>query len=219
VKRLLDVILAGAALWFSAPLLLFIVVAIKLDSPGPALFFQTRVGRGHRPIQITKLRTMRVGSEHMGAAFTVRGDRRVTRIGAILRSTKVDELPQLWNVLKGDMSLVGPRPEVARYVALYRPEWQKVLEVRPGLTDLASLTFRDEEKLLARARDRERAYIEVVMPMKLDLALTGLEHSSIIDDLGVMMRTLARVFGFQDDRSEKILEEALAKVERLNRES
>ncbi|HMG52755.1 MAG TPA: sugar transferase, partial [Kofleriaceae bacterium] len=139
MKRLLDVTLAAIGLAVSGPLLAVLAAAIKLESPGPALFVQTRVGRHRRPIQVAKLRTMRVAADHDGLEVTAAGDPRVTRVGAVLRRTKLDELPQLWNVLRGDMSIVGPRPEVPHYVAGYRPEWQRLLTVRPGLTDAASV--------------------------------------------------------------------------------
>ena len=216
LRRLLDVALAGTALAASAPVLLAAAAAIKLDSPGPVLFFQTRIGRGKRPIRIAKLRTMRLDAEGSGPAITASRDPRITRVGGILRRTKLDELPQLWNVLRGDMSLVGPRPEVPRYVERYRPEWKPLLSVRPGLTDLASLTFRDEEQLLALAADRERAYTDVVMPMKLELALAGLRQRSLPHDLTVIARTAAAVFRPRKLDDDPVLCEARRRIERMN---
>lgn len=216
-KRVFDVLVAGAALAATGPALLALAVAIKLDSPGPVLFFQTRVGRGRRPIRVPKLRTMVVDAERKGPAVTAARDPRITRIGSLLRRTKLDELPQLFSVVRGDMSLVGPRPEVEHYVAQYKPEWHRLLEVRPGLTDLASLTFRHEEELLAAANDRERAYIEVIMPLKLQLALRGVDDASIGHDLVVIARTALAVLGSGSD-DEPLLVEARRRIAELNRD-
>jgi lipopolysaccharide/colanic/teichoic acid biosynthesis glycosyltransferase len=214
-KRVLDVALSGAALVATGPALIVLAAAVKLDSRGPALFVQTRVGRGGRPIQIPKLRTMVVDSHH-GPAVTAARDPRITRVGALLRRTKLDELPQLWSVLRGDMSIVGPRPEVERYVRQYRPEWQRLLEVRPGLTDLASLTFRDEEELLAAANDRERAYVEVIMPMKLELAVRGVERQSVLQDLTVMARTALALVRSPPASEDPVLREVQRRITELN---
>ncbi|KQY82813.1 sugar transferase [Pelomonas sp. Root1444] len=187
-KRLLDVICSGLGLLLLAPLLLAAAVWIKLDSPGPALFRQTRVGRFGVPFTIHKFRTMRVAP---GAQITVGEDPRITRAGRLLRATKLDELPQLWDVLRGAMSLVGPRPEVPRYVALYPAELREVvLSVRPGITDPASLQFRNESELLALAADPEREYVEVVMPTKLRLAADYVRSASLMGDLRLILATL-----------------------------
>jgi lipopolysaccharide/colanic/teichoic acid biosynthesis glycosyltransferase len=222
MKRLLDIAVAAAGLVVTAPLLAVLAAAIKLDSPGPALFVQTRVGRDRRPIRIAKLRTMvadparAARDERDGLEVAAAGDPRITRVGAVLRRTKLDELPQLWNVLVGDMSLVGPRPEVPHYVAGYRPEWQRLLTVRPGLTDAASLAFRDEERLLALARDRRRAYTDVVMPMKLALAVDGLAHSSVLHDLGVIARTALAVIRPRDPADDPVIREVIRRIDELN---
>jgi lipopolysaccharide/colanic/teichoic acid biosynthesis glycosyltransferase len=218
MKRLLDVTLAGVALVLGAPLLTVLAVAVKLDTRGPALFVQTRIGRGERPFRIVKLRTMTTG-EHAAAQVTAAGDPRITRLGALLRKTKLDELPQLWNVVRGDMSIVGPRPEVPRYVEHYRPEWMRLFSVRPGLTDLASLAFRDEELLLDLADDRERAYLRVVMPMKLDLALEGLEHASLLADLSVIAQTAVAVVRRSRPTPNPIFLEAARRIAELNDEN
>ncbi|HEY5952360.1 MAG TPA: sugar transferase [Kofleriaceae bacterium] len=216
MKRALDIAVAGTVLAIGAPLLAVLAAAVKLDSKGPALFTQTRVGRGMRPFQIVKLRTMTHGGN--GSAVTAAGDPRITRVGALLRKTKLDELPQLWNVLRGEMSIVGPRPEVPKYVMYYREEWQRLFSVRPGLTDLASLVFRDEERLLELAHDRERAYTQVVMPMKLQLALEGLSRASVLDDLRVIARTALAVVRGGDPARDPVLSEAARRIEQLNRE-
>lgn len=187
-KRLFDVICSGLGLLLLSPLLLTAVAWVKLDSPGPALFRQTRVGRFGVPFTIHKLRTMRT---EPGAQITVGHDPRITRAGSLLRATKLDELPQLWDVLRGAMSLVGPRPEVPRYVALYPAELREVvLSVRPGITDPASLHFRNESELLARAADPEREYIEVVLPTKLRLAADYVRSATLLGDLRLILTTL-----------------------------
>lgn len=217
-KRLLDIGLAGGAFVATAPVMFALAVAVKLDSRGPALFVQTRVGRGGRPIRIPKLRTM-VADGKPGPAVTAARDPRITRVGAVLRRMKLDELPQLWSVVRGDMSIVGPRPEVDRYVSQYRPEWQRLLEVRPGLTDLASLTFRDEEGLLAASNDRERAYVEVIMPMKLALALQGVERQSLLHDFAVMARTALALVRSHGASEHPVLREAHRRIAALNLET
>jgi len=212
-KRLFDIALAGGALVAAAPVLGVLAVAIKVDSPGPVLFRHTRVGRGRRLIQTMKLRTMRVA--HAGPQITASHDPRITRVGRVLRRAKLDELPQLWNVLRGDMSIVGPRPEVPEYVAIYRQDWAKLLAVAPGLTDAASIIFRDEQRLLSQARDPERAYREIVMPMKLELALRGVERSSLRNDLRVIKDTVLALFGRATGQD--VIAEAERRIEELNR--
>lgn len=192
-KRLLDVTASGAGLLVLSPLLLLIALAIRLDSPGPVFFRQERVGRDGRPFRIYKYRTMRVDAEKLGAPITVGRDPRITRVGHWLRKSKLDELPQLLNVLKGEMSLVGPRPEVPKYVALYTPEQRRVLSIKPGITDLASIAFRDENDLLAGQTDPERFYVEEIMPRKLELNLEYLERASVGYDLWLIARTFWRI--------------------------
>jgi lipopolysaccharide/colanic/teichoic acid biosynthesis glycosyltransferase len=189
-KRALDVAVSSAALIVASPLLLLIAAAIKLTSPGPVLFRQPRVGRGGRSFWIWKFRTMVEGAHDRGPAITASGDPRVTPIGLLLRRTKLDELPQLVNVWRGEMSLVGPRPEVPRYVAGYSDEDRSVLSIRPGITDLASIAFRDEESVLAQFVDRERAYVDVLLPRKLALAREYLRRQSFTLDLELLLRTL-----------------------------
>jgi len=195
-KRLFDLVVAGTCLVLLCPLLLAIAAWIKLDSRGPVFFRQQRVGRGGALFRIHKFRTMRhvdapaEASAH-GPQITVGDDARVTRAGRFLRRAKLDELPQLIDVLAGTMSLVGPRPEVPRYVALYPPGLRdKVLSVRPGITDPASLRFADESALLARAADPEREYVDVVMPEKLAAAIAYAEQATLTSDLRVIGQTL-----------------------------
>ena len=195
VKRLFDIVFAASALLALAPLLVAIALWVRLDSPGPVLYRQTRVGRGGRHFRIAKFRTMLVGADQAGPAITVGADARITHAGHFLRRTKLDELPQFANVLWGDMSVVGPRPEVPRYVALYPPEVaQQVFSVRPGITDLASLAFRDESALLAQCSDPERTYVHEILPAKLRYACEYARSHSLWLDLRIIARTAAAVF-------------------------
>ncbi|MBB3195179.1 sugar transferase [Roseateles terrae] len=190
-KRLFDLICAGLGLLLLSPLLLVVAVWIKLDSPGPVMFRQERVGRFGRPFRIHKFRTMRVDAPALGPQITIGADPRITRSGRFLRASKLDELPQLWDVFRGAMSLVGPRPEVPRYVALYPADLREVvLSVRPGITDPASLSFRNESELLAQAADPEREYVEVVMPAKLRLAADYVRRASLATDVRLIVATL-----------------------------
>lgn len=195
-KRLFDLAGAALGLLLLSPLLLGVAVWIKLDSPGPVFYRQPRVGRHGRVFHIHKFRTMGVGADQVGPAITVGEDARITRAGRALRDRRLDELPQLIDVLLGHMSLVGPRPEVPRYVALYPPALrEQVLAVRPGLTDPASLAFRDEAALLARASDPEREYVEVILPAKLATAAAYAQRASVWSDLGVLARSVAVLLG------------------------
>lgn len=190
-KRLMDLVLSSLGLLLLSPLLFAIALWIKFDSRGPVFFRQERVGRFGRPFRIHKFRTMVVDAERRGAQITVGRDARITKAGAWLRAAKLDELPQLLDVLAGTMSLVGPRPEVPRYVALYpQATRDKVLSVRPGITDSASLAYRDEGTLLAAAADPERTYTEVVLPAKLKLAADYVDHASLGTDLRLIAATL-----------------------------
>jgi lipopolysaccharide/colanic/teichoic acid biosynthesis glycosyltransferase len=193
-KRLFDLLLSSLGLLVLAPLLLLIALLIKLDSPGPVMFRQERVGRYGQPFRIHKFRTMRHEPAGQGLQITVGADRRITRVGGFLRASKLDELPQLLDVWLGDMSLVGPRPEVPRYVAHYPADVRdKVLSVRPGITDIASIEYRDESAVLARAADPEHAYIHEVLPHKLALAAQYVDRSSVGLDLWLIWRTLVAI--------------------------
>jgi lipopolysaccharide/colanic/teichoic acid biosynthesis glycosyltransferase len=195
-KRLFDLLVACAGLVLLSPVLIAIAVAIKLDSPGPVFYRQHRVGRGGTPFRIHKFRTMLHNPNDRGPQITAGADPRITRVGVFLRRTKLDELAQLIDVLQGSMSLVGPRPEVPRYVALYPRELRdKVLSVRPGITDIASIEFRDESALLAKAADPEQEYVNVVMPEKLRLAASYVDRASFATDLHLIVRTLAMLLG------------------------
>lgn len=190
MKRVLDVTLSAAGLVVLSPLLLLAALLVKLDSPGPAVFTQVRVGRRFTPFVIYKFRTMRTDGPG-GRPISVGDDPRITRVGRWLRRTKIDELPQLFNVLKGDMSLVGPRPELPRYVEMFRDDYAEVLQVRPGLTDPASIKYRNEAALLARSAAPETEYVERILPDKIRLAREYVRRASVATDLSLMIRTLA----------------------------
>ncbi len=195
-KRAFDLAAAIVALLLLAPPLLLIALLIKLDSPGPVFFRQERVGRYGQPFRIHKFRTMVADATQRGPALTVGADARITRCGGWLRRTRIDELPQLIDVLLGHMSLVGPRPEVARYVQHYPPALrERALAVRPGITDPSSLEFLDEAELLAAAADPEREYIELILPRKLQAAADYAASASLWTDLQVIARTLRVLFG------------------------
>ncbi len=194
-RRMLDVVVALLGLLLPAPLWLGLALAVKLQDGGPVFYRARRVGQGGRPFCLYKFRTMIVAADRQGPGITAGGDPRITRLGRLLRRTKLDEMPQLLNVLRGEMSLVGPRPEDPRYVALYTPEQQAVLQARPGITSAASLAFRHEESLLVGA-DPETQYRTVVMPAKLALDLAYLQRRTPLSDLGLILRTVAVMFQF-----------------------
>jgi lipopolysaccharide/colanic/teichoic acid biosynthesis glycosyltransferase len=187
-KRGLDIVASALGLVVLSPVLATIALAVKVGSPGPVLFRQERVGLDGRPFRIVKFRTMRVGAS--GPLVTAGGDPRVTGLGRFLRRYKLDELPQLWNVLLGDMSLVGPRPEVARYVRLFQEDYARILRIRPGLTDYAAVEYRDEERTLRTASDPEAAYTAVVLPSKIALYHRYLDEMSFGTDVRLVLRTL-----------------------------
>jgi lipopolysaccharide/colanic/teichoic acid biosynthesis glycosyltransferase len=193
LKRSFDVLAAAIGLVLLAPLLLFIAAWIKVSSPGPVLFRQERVGRYGRNFYLHKFRTMKVDAER-GSQITVAGDPRITRAGAVLRKYKLDELPQLYDVLKGDMSLVGPRPEVPKYVALYPAAAREVvLSVRPGITDHAAIEFAEESELLAQSADPHATYVHELIPRKLQLYQSYVTTQSFLGDLQIIARTVLRI--------------------------
>lgn len=201
-KRLFDIALSALALLLLSPVLLGVALWVWLDSPGPALFVQQRVGLGGRLFGIYKFRSMHTGAETAGLPLTVGADTRITRAGAWLRSTKVDELPQLFNVLCGDMSLVGPRPEVPRYVACYPADLRAtVLSVRPGITDLASLEFRNESALLAHSPDPESTYLEEILPTKLRYACQYVQTRTLWLDIKIIAQTAWTLLGWARPKS------------------
>ena len=198
LKRVFDILFSAGTLIVLSPLLLAVALWIKVDSPGPVFFRQVRVGRGGRPFKILKFRSMRVDAAAQGPQLTVGHDARITRAGAWIRKYKIDEFPQFLNVLVGDMSLVGPRPEVPRYVDLYPPDVRDlVLSVRPGITDLASIEYRDESAVLGRSPDPERAYVEQVLPAKLALCQRYVRERSFAGDLAIIGRSMRVSFARQ----------------------
>jgi lipopolysaccharide/colanic/teichoic acid biosynthesis glycosyltransferase len=194
-KRLIDVVGALAGLVLASPFVVAAALAVRLSSPGPVIFQQQRLGRFGRPFVMYKFRTMRHAPKptESSSLVTAGGDTRITSVGRFLRRYKLDELPQLVNVLKGDMSLVGPRPEVEKYARYYPAEYERILSVRPGITDLATLAFRNEEQILARSDEPERAYIAEVLPAKIRLYFRYLEEQSLRTDLSIILRTLGSV--------------------------
>jgi lipopolysaccharide/colanic/teichoic acid biosynthesis glycosyltransferase len=192
-KRLLDVFVSSVGLLFLSPLFAAVAVLIKFDSRGPLFFRQERVGQGLRTFCIYKFRTMVVDAPLKGGPLTAPEDPRITRLGRALRKTKVDELPQLINVLRGEMTLVGPRPEVPRYVALFQDDYEEILRARPGITDLASLKYRDESSALSLAADPEQEYLTRVLPDKIALAKEYIRRSSFTFDLSLILKTVARI--------------------------
>lgn len=193
LKRAMDVAISAAALLVLWPLFLLIALAIKIDDPGPVFYRQERVGRGGKTFRIFKFRSMVADADKKGLQITVGRDSRITRVGAFLRRTKLDELAQLLNVLAGQMSFVGPRPEVPRYVRLYTPYQRQVLLVRPGITDYASIAYRNENDLLEGAPDPEKMYIETIMPAKIELNMKYLHEISPLADIRLMVKTVAAV--------------------------
>jgi len=196
MKRLLDVILSALLLAILFPVFVITAILVRLDSSGPALFRQARVGLGGRDFELIKFRTMHEREEAGAGSFDAGDDSRVTGIGKILRATKLDELPQLWNVLKGEMSIVGPRPEVRKWVNAYPERWENIHCVRPGITDPASIVYRNEEELLAEAEDPQEHYRLEILPRKLDIYDTYINNQSFWRDIKIMAETAgAVVFG------------------------
>jgi lipopolysaccharide/colanic/teichoic acid biosynthesis glycosyltransferase len=190
LKRGFDVLISAIGCVLLSPLLLAVALLVRLTSPGTALFRQERIGRRFCPFVMYKFRSMVADAPQRGAAITAGDDPRITPVGRWLRKTKLDELPQLFNVLRGDMSLVGPRPEMRKYVEMFREDYEVVLQVRPGLTDLASIDYRDEATILGRAEDPETEYVARVLPEKIALAKKYVAQRSFFFDLGIILKTL-----------------------------
>lgn len=192
-KRAMDIVLSACALAVLWPLLLLIALAIWIDDPGPVFYRQVRVGRNGKTFRIFKFRSMVMDADKKGLAITVGRDSRITRVGTVLRKTKLDELAQLLNVFLGQMSFVGPRPEVPKYVELYTPYQRQVLLVRPGITDYASIAYRNENDLLAGAPNPEAMYIEQIMPDKIELNMKYLREISPLADIRLILKTIVAV--------------------------
>jgi lipopolysaccharide/colanic/teichoic acid biosynthesis glycosyltransferase len=190
IKRLFDAVVAAVGLLLLSPLFALIALLVKSTSTGPVFFRHERMGRGFRPFGVLKFRTMVQDAPQLGGPITFGEDPRITGIGRFLRKTKLDEIPQLLNVLRGDMSLVGPRPEVRRYVEMFRDDYSTILQVRPGITDLASLKYHDEQRVLGAAADPEQEYVDVVLPEKIRLAKQYVVGQSLRLDLRIILGTV-----------------------------
>lgn len=194
MKRVFDIVSCTLAVLMLFPLGLLIALCIVCGSKGGVFYRQVRVGKDGKDFKLLKFRTMRPNADRQGLLITVGNDQRITRIGGFLRKYKIDELPQLLNIIKGDMSVVGPRPEVRRYVELYDERQRRVLTVRPGLTDYASLKYISESELLAKSDDPEKTYIEEIMPAKLELNLQYIDNQSLKEDFKLIFQTLFSIF-------------------------
>jgi lipopolysaccharide/colanic/teichoic acid biosynthesis glycosyltransferase len=193
MKRLFDIVVSLIGLVCLLPLLLSVAVLIKLDSTGPIFFKQQRIGMRFRPFQILKFRTMVQNAKVNNRSITVGDDPRITRVGWFLRKTKIDELPQLINVLRGEMTFVGPRPEVPQYVEMFRKDYEEILKIRPGITDLASIKYRDEAALLGQFENPEEEYVTRVLPDKIGLGKEYVRCSSLAFDLRLIFRTFLKL--------------------------
>jgi lipopolysaccharide/colanic/teichoic acid biosynthesis glycosyltransferase len=193
MKRTFDLMAAATGLFWLSPLFVVVAALIKFDSDGPVFFRQERVGKGFHPFRIYKFRTMVSDASRSGMLITSGDDPRITRLGRFLRNTKLDEIPQLLNVLKGEMSIVGPRPEVQAYVDAFRRDFEEILTVRPGITDVASVRFRDEAALLSGFKNPEQAYLTSILPAKIRLSKEYVRHSSLRSDIEVILDTLVAV--------------------------
>lgn len=193
MKRIFDLLFSFLGLVILSPFLLVIAILIVIDSKGDVFYLQQRVGKDNKDFNIFKFRTMRPNSDKQGLLTVGAKDSRITKIGVFLRKYKIDELPQLINVLIGNMSFVGPRPEVRKYVDLYNSEQKKVLTVKPGITDYASIEYSNENELLARSENPEKTYIEEIMPAKLELNLKYIKEASLLTDIKIIFKTFAKI--------------------------
>lgn len=193
MKRIFDIVASGIGLILLSPLFVILAIWIKCDSIGPVFYKQVRVGRNNMDFQLFKFRSMRVGSDKKGLITVGGHDPRITRSGYYIRKYKLDEFPQLINVFKGDMSLVGPRPEIRKYVDMYTEEQMHVLDVRPGITDLASIRYRNENELLERVNDPDKYYVEVIMPDKLRINLEYVARHSFTFDIRLIFQTFRAI--------------------------
>jgi lipopolysaccharide/colanic/teichoic acid biosynthesis glycosyltransferase len=193
MKRLFDIFFSALGIIICIPFLIIAAILVRLDSSGPILFTQERIGKDFKPFKIYKFRTMKKVGEQDGPKITIRGDNRITRIGRLLRKYKIDELPQLFNVLKGDMSFVGPRPEISEYVNLFKTAYGKLLSIRPGITDPASICYSNEEILLSGSDNWEENYRKIVLPEKIKLSLQYVDNHSIITDIRLIVKTFLKI--------------------------
>jgi len=192
MKRLFDIVISSIGLLILLPLFALVSLLIKVDSRGSVFFWQERIGKNFKPFRIYKFRTMAADTEGTGSLITVGGDSRITKVGRVLRASKIDELPQLLNVLKGEMSLVGPRPEVRKYVQLFEADYKKLLMIRPGITDPASIKYSSEETLLAGSDNWEEGYIGKILPEKIKLSLQYADSHTVVTDLKLIVKTVLK---------------------------
>ena len=193
IKRLFDMVASFLGVVILSPIFIIVSICIKIDSKGPVFFKQKRVGKDGQPFMIYKFRTMVTDAEKLGKQITVGDDNRITKVGKFIRKCKLDEIPQLINVLKGEMSLVGPRPEVPRYAELYDDYQAQVLLVRPGITDYASIEYRNENEILGKSANPEEIYITEIMPTKIDLNMKYLKNISLTEDFKLIIKTILAV--------------------------
>ena len=217
--RILDVIFALAGLLFSFPIILVLSLLVKSSSPGPVIYSQKRVGLHGTLFNIYKFRSMVTNADTIGTSITAGNDPRVTKIGSFLRKTKLDELPQLWNVLKGDMSFVGPRPDVPEIVNNYSPDMKKILDIRPGITSIATLYLRNEEDLLSLADNPDKAYMDIFIPAKVKLAMKHVEKKSILFDFKILAKTIFTLMGSREwaINEHSIVKEIKEQIRRQNK--
>lgn len=192
-KRTSDLIFSASGILLLSPIFLLTALAVKLGSPGPVLFSHRRIGLNFKPFFTYKFRTMVVGADKTGISITTGGDARITPVGRLLRKTKLDELPQLFNVFLGDMSVVGPRPEVEQYVEMFNEDYKTVLSVKPGITDYAAIEYRHEEEILARHTDPQAAYVKEILPAKIALYKKYILTQSLGTDLNIILSTFWKV--------------------------
>ena len=217
--RLFDFITALISTLILSPIFIITIVLVKISSPGPVMYSQERVGRNGLLFRLFKFRSMVINADRIGTSVTVDNDPRITKIGRILRKTKLDELPQLWNVLKGDMSFVGPRPDVPEIVDNYTDSMRRILEIRPGITSNATLHLRNEEDLLALAKDPDKAYDDVFVPAKVKLAMEHVDKGSFLFDFGILLQTFWALTGGRiwPIREHPIVSEIKKNIERMNK--
>lgn len=212
-KRIFDIVFSLLGIVILSPLMIVCALLVKLTSRGPVLFSQQRVGKGFQPFSIYKFRSMIVGAPKMGAQITADRDPRITTVGRVMRKLKLDELPQLFNVLRGDMSFVGPRPEVPHYVEMFRDDYRDLLRFRPGITDISSITYRFEEEILAAAEDPQATYVEEVLPAKIALSKTYAQKSSLWYDVKLIFATIFKISSSHEDSENSVDERVDERVD------
>lgn len=193
MKRVFDIVMSIVGLILLSPLMAMTAILIKIDSKGTVIYRQERIGKGFAPFTLLKFRTMVTDADKCGPALTTSCDKRITGVGRLLRKTKLDELPQLYNVLRGDMSFVGPRPEVGKYVYMFKDDFERILSVRPGITDYAAIEYRHEEEVLSGSADPEAMYMKEVLPAKIRLYMRYINSSGMLSDIIIIMRTIKAI--------------------------